>query len=101
MRKFKTGDRVVVARGSNAKLGCKGEVTHYGIAGNVFVLLDGDTPNNLRWFYEESLDLLVDTPETAPFNLCPKQLAVLEAATELSEARIKFEKALDALNNNQ
>ena len=36
-----------------------------------------------------------------PFNLTEKQIAVLNAATELREAQIKFTKALDALNNNQ
>lgn len=40
-------------------------------------------------------------PVIEPFNLNDKQIAVLNAANELHEARIKFQKALDALNDNQ
>lgn len=98
MTTFKLNARVVVARGQSGKIGRTGVVVRQMMGESVGVQLDGDTPGNTRWFYASSLDL-EGTPK--PFNLNDKQLAVLEAANELREAQIKFQKALDAVNSNQ
>lgn len=96
---FKKGDKVKVVYHDTHHRGKFGVVTgDQGESHRVSVELTCGTET--RWLHT-SLELVTPAAQAQPFNLCPKQLAVFNAATELREAQIKFTKALDALNNNQ
>lgn len=95
---YKKGDRVQVTYRDSHYRDQFGTVIEDQTNNRVNVKMDSGAET--RWM-ESSLTLIAAASSVQPFNLNAKQIAVLEAATELREAQLKFQKALDALNETR
>ena len=108
MSQFKVGDRVVCSNDGSRHYFKVGTILRgnyqYGTLYQKCVDVQYDEGGkSVVMFARDMQPHMSEAPKpvTQPFNLNDKQLAVFNAANELREAQIKFQKALDALNDNQ